>query len=284
MRVNLKSEFIWSDIQQKYILLRNLSINWTGEVLVCKGASSQQTDIANQQQQFYSTLTNDYNQQFSQQSNILGSLKNSLDPIVQAGPNQYGFSGGETNALNSSAIQGTGQQYANASRNLKQQQAAQGGGNTLLPSGVASQQAAGLAAAGANNTSNALLGVQQAGYAQGHQQYENAIGQLGGVASQYNPTGFAGSANSAGSSAYGSAQQNQTMNNAASPWNVLGGVLGGVASQFGSIGKGLSGGLSSAQSPYGYDPLGEMSGSGSPFQSFGGMSPLGADPTPFFPG
>lgn len=268
MRINTHIEFIWSDTQSRYILLRKKSINWTEGIALCKGASSQQTQLANQQQQFYGTLTNDYNQQFAQQSNILSSLNNSLQPIVQAGPNQYGFSGAETNALNSSAIQGGAQQYAAASKNLKENQAAQGGGNALLPSGVASQQAAQLSASAANNQSNNLLGIQQAGYAQGHQQYENAIGQLGGVASQYNPTGYAGSANQGGSSAYGSAQENNKENQAASPWNIAGGILGGVV----NAGLGLAtGGLSTA--------LGGAMGGGSSSGSAGsgGFGNIGSD-------
>lgn len=244
MLIHLKSEFVWSTRQERYILLRQKSINWTGSVALLKGASSVQSNLANQQSNFYNTLSTDYGQQFQNQSAILGSLQKSLSPILNAGPNQFGFSQAQTNNLNSSAIQNTAQGYANASKALKENQAAAGGGNTLLPNGAQSAQQGSLASAAANNQSNQLLGIQQAGYQQGLQNFNNAVGQLGGVASQYNPTGFAGSANSAGGSAFNSATQVQQMNNQASPWNLVGGILGGAANAFtgglaGTLGSGL---------------------------------------------
>lgn len=235
MRISTKLEYVWSTKQDRYILLRDQSIYWTGQVAVCKGASSAQENLANQQANFYNTLTNDYNTQFSNQSAILKQLNNSLSPIINAGPNQFGFSTGETNNLNSQAIQGTAGQYANAARALRENQAAQGGGNIALPSGANAQQQAALAAAGANSESNALLGIQQAGYEQGRQNYFNALGQEQGVAGMYNPTSYGQIGNTAGNNAFGSATTVQQMNNAASPWNVVGGILGGA------IGAGLNG-------------------------------------------
>ena len=237
MLITTKAVYVWSTKQDRYLLVtRNTkSINRT-EVALCKGASSAQSNLANQQASFYNTLQTDYGQQFQNQNAILGSLQKSLSPILNAGPNQFGFSQAQTNNLNSSAIQNTAQGYANASKALKENQAAAGGGNTLLPNGAQSAQQGALASSAANNQSNQLLGIQQAGYQQGLQNFNNAVGQLGGVASQYNPTGFSNSANSAGSSAFNSATQVQTMNNQASPWNLVGGILGGVAS-------GLTGGL-----------------------------------------
>ena len=242
--ITRRADYLWSQKQNKYLLVRKLSsISWTDQIAQMKGASSQQTQLADSQQQFYNTLSQDYSKQFASQNAILGTLQNTLNPIIQAGPNQFGFNAAETNNLNSQAIQGTGQQYNNAKKALASQQAAAGGGNTLLPSGVQSQQQAGLASSAANQASNQLLGIQQAGYEQGHNQYENAIGQLGGVASQYNPTGYAGSANNAGSSAFNSATEVQKLNAAASPWNMVGNILGGAA----SIGLGaLTGGLGTA--------------------------------------
>lgn len=248
MQIARRVEYAWSDKQFRYIPLRRLSINWTGVVSYCKGASSQQEQLANSQQNFYNTMTQDYNTQFGDQGAILSSLKNTLSPIVAAGPNQFGYSAAETNSLNSSALQNTGQQYANASQALKANQAATGGGNVPLPSGVQSQQQAGLASSAANQASNQLLGIQQSGYQQGYNTFENAVGQLGGVASQYNPTGFAGSANSAGSAAGTTANQVTQLNNAASPWNLVGGLLGGAAS---AVTGGLTGDLGTAVSGLG---------------------------------
>lgn len=232
MNISVKRDFIWSDRQNRYIIIRDVRRPFFGRVALAKGASAQQTQLANSQQDFYNTLSANYAQQFQNQNAILGALRNSLTPIVQAGPNQFGFSKAEVNNLNSQALQGTGQQYRNAAKSLGEAQAAQGGGNTYLPTGAQAQQQAGLAANTANQTSNQLLGIQQQGYNQGRAQYNAAIGQLGGVAGMYDPTQYAGVANTAGKDAFGSANQVAEMNNEASPWNLVGGLLGGAGSAF----------------------------------------------------
>ena len=228
MDISVIREHLWSDTQQRYIIVRDVRRPFFGQLAFAKGASAQQTDLANSQQNFYNQLSSNYAQQFQNQNAILGTLQNSLNPIVQAGPNQYGFSTAETNNLNSQALQGTGQQYANASKALGQQQAAQGGGNSYLPTGAQAQQQSSLAAGAANQASNQLMGVKQAGYQQGYNQYQSAIGQLGGVAGMYSPTSYAGAATGAGSAAANTANQVNQENNAASPWNLVGGILGGA--------------------------------------------------------
>lgn len=248
MKITTRAEYQWSDRQQRYILLRD-KFHYSEKVALCKGASQQQNDLASSQTAFYNTLQSDQASQFANQQNVLTSLQNTLNPIVSAGPNQYGFNAAETNNLNSSVINNTAEQYANAARNLGAQQASAGGGNSLLPSGVASQQQARLATGGAAQTASGLTGVQQAGYQQGLNQYNNAIGQLSGVAGQYGSgaQGYAGSANQAGGSAGSTLNTIEQENNAASPWNLVGGILGGAAGSFatalgGGAGKNLFGG------------------------------------------
>lgn len=245
--ISVKREFIWSDRQDRYILVKDVRRPFFGQPAWCKGASAQQTDLANSQQQFYNTLSADYNQQFANQNAILNTLRNSLAPIVQAGPNQFGFSKAETNNLNSQALQGTGQQFRNAAKSLGEAQAAQGGGNTYLPTGAQAQQRATLAATGANQASNQLLDIQQKGYDTGRAQYNAAVGQLGGVAGMYNPTGYAGEATGAGNAAANEANQVAQLNNEASPWNLVGGILGGaVGAGVDAFTGGLGGSLGKA--------------------------------------
>lgn len=232
MRIVTRQEFVWSSRQSRHIILSEKWTNWCGPVSFCKGASPQQTDLANSQQNFYNTMTSDYGQQFQNQNAILGTLTNTLKPIIAAGPNQFGFNNAETNTLNSQAIQGTGQQYANASKAVNENIASAGGGNQFLPSGVASQQRSQVAQAGANQASNELLGIQQAGYQQGHDTYESAIGQLGGVAGMYNPNGVASGANTAGGNAESTLNQIEQENQAANPFNAILGAAGGAASAY----------------------------------------------------
>lgn len=216
-------------------------------VALCKGASDQQKQLEKSQADFYNTMTADYSKQFAGQNAILQSLNSSLQPIIKAGPSQYGFSQGETNDLNSEAIQGTAQNFNNAKKQLQEQQAAQGGGTQFLPSGVSAQQDAELAAAGANQTSQELLGIKQAGYTQGHNDYESAVGQQEGVAGLYNPTGYSSTATGAGNAAANEADTIQRANAAASPWSMIGGILGGATNA--AIGA-FTGGSGSSVTPW----------------------------------
>jgi len=244
MRIHSKLSYLWCDKLNEYVLVAEEGFDICPEngLALCKGSDAAQNNLANQQSQFYSTLSNDYNTQFQNQGNILSSLNNALSPTVAAGPNQFGYSPAQVNALNSTAIQGTAQSYNQAQKALQNQEAAQGGGNMQLPSGVAEQNNATLASQGANQKSSELLGIQNAGFAQGNQNYNSAIGQLGGVAGMYNPTGYAGSANGAGSSADSEANLIQQENQAASPMGILGGVLGGIGSIAGTALGGPLGG------------------------------------------
>ena len=264
MRIFSKIEYQWSDRQKRYILIRSKSRPFFGQLSLCKGASAQQSQIGNSQQQFTTQLMQDYGQQFGNSNAIYGTLTKALQSIITAGPNQFGYSAGQTNTLNSQAIQGTGQQYNAAKQNLAAQQAASGGGNAVLPSGVQQQQTAGLATNAANQTSNQLLGIQQAGYQQGNNQFNQAVGQLGGVAAGYNAAGFAGAANTAGSNAANTANQITQENNAASPWGLIGGILGGAAQGIGQAAMmGFNGGSMFPTGPdVGTDSMGNVIGGG----------------------
>jgi len=263
MRIHTELVYIWDEAAEAHILVSERGFDFpdNGKLDLCKGASAAQNSLAASQTNFYNQLSGDYSQQFANQNNILNTLQNTFNPTVAAGPNQYGFNAAETNNLNSSVINNTATQYANASRALGQQQGAQGGGNTLLPSGVASGQQAALAAGAANQTATGLTGVQQAGYQQGLNNYNNATGALSGVAGQYGSSAnsTAGSANNAGSAAGSEINTITQENNAASPWNLVSGILGGAA----SAGLGvLTGGMSTA--------LGGATGVGTALEGIGG--------------
>lgn len=249
MRIHSKLVYQWCDRLDKYILVDDQFYPFSGQVALCKGAGQQLTNISNSQQSFMNTLQNDFGQAFGNQQNILNSLSKSLSGIVQGGPSQYGFSNAETSALNTLATSGTAQQYENAKQAAGAAAAAVGGGNTVLPSSAAAQTQADIAQHSAQAQSNALLGIKESGYQQGNLNFQNAVKGLTGVASIENPTGLAGQATEAGRSAASTAQTVQQMNNAASPWNVIGGALGGISSSLlGAAIGGATGGGSSALS------------------------------------
>lgn len=246
MKIHSKLVYQWCDRLDKYILVEDHFYPFYGQVAHCKGAGAQLTNIGNSQQSFMNTLQSDFGTAFQGQQNILNNLSSTLTGILQGGPSQFGFSPQEAGALNTLATTGNAQQYQNAKQAAGQAAAAAGGGNTVLPSSAANQTQAGIATQAAQNQSNQLLGIKEAGYQQGNQNFNNAVSGLLNVSGQENPTGFANAATSAGNAAANTATTVQQMNNAASPWNTIGGILGGLAGTALNIGTGgLSGGASS---------------------------------------
>jgi len=179
-------------------------------------------------------MTQSYQQQFAGQNAILSTLQKAWAPILAAGPNQYGFSSTEDTALRSEATQGTAANYAQASRALNEGIAARGG-SSFIPSGGTTQLNQEVATAAANQQSSQNLGITQAGYEQGRANFSAASQAMGGVAAMLDPANYIKGTNQAGSDAYNSAEINQQMANAASPWNAVSGILGGA------LGAGLSG-------------------------------------------
>lgn len=218
----------WCDRIEKYILIEDVSYPFNGQVALCKGPGAQLTNIGKSQQDFMKTLQQDYGTAFAGQQGILKNLTNSLTSTLQGGPNQYGFSVPETAALNTLATTGNAAQYQSAKQAAGAAAAAANGGNTVLPSSAAAQTQAQIASQAAQNQSNALLGIKEAGYQQGTQNYNTALSGLTQTASLENPTSYAGAANTAGNSASNTATTVQNLNNAASPWAIAGGVLGGL--------------------------------------------------------
>jgi hypothetical protein len=207
---------------------------WAGRITVMCGATQQQKDITDEQQQFYNTLTQQYSTIFGENQAITGALTSAFTPILEAGPSQTGFSPSEENALETQNTEGTASSYAQAQKATADILAARGGGNTLLPSSVDStllaqnaNQAAAAKAAGQNQ-------ITQADYAQGYQNWNTAAGILGSTAGLLNPTGYSGAATGAGTAASSSATS--VANAANSPWNAAFGALGSIGGA--AVGKG----------------------------------------------
>ena len=230
-----------------------------------KGASAQQNQISQSQQSFMNTLQQDFGTAFAGQQNILSGLTKSLTSTLNAGPSQFGFSAPEVSALNSLAIQSNATAYENARAAAGAASAAAGGGANL-PTGAAAATQAQLAQNAAVNQSNALLGIQEAGFKQGAENYKESVSGLSTVAGLENPSGLAGQATNAGDAAMNSATTIQKANAAASPWAQVGGLVGSLAGaalnfvpgagaassvigSVGNIGKGLLSGLGAPTAP-----------------------------------
>lgn len=210
------------------------------------------------------TLTANYRDSFANQTAILGAIKNALDPILQAGISQFGFSKPEESAMRTQASENTVGQLANVQRALNEKFASQGGGNALLPSGVQAQATADLYGKAIQLESQQQLGITQAGYETGRQNFLAALTGESNVAAQWNPLGYANAAENAASNSFNMATELYKQKKAASPWGAIGGLAGGLlGSMAGPLGAsigskigGMFGGLGSTSSmvPPDYNP------------------------------
>ena len=191
------------------------------------GSTAGQTQVSDEENQFYQNLTQQYSTIFGQSQAITGALTNTFMPILQAGPSQTGFSPGETNALETQNTENVATNYAQAQKATAQILAAQGGGNTLLPSSVNANILAQNANAAAQQRAAGQNTITQANYAQGYQNWGQAASVLGQTAGLVSPTAFGGMTTGAGSSAMTGATD--VANAANSPWNAAFGALGSAA-------------------------------------------------------
>lgn len=230
MRVIVRSSLYWNG--NRYIVIAENSRLYVGRTTYCKGASSEQKSLEASQANFYNTLLQQQQTQFGKQDALYAAIRNVYDPIVAAGPNQYGFGGAEDKALRTQASEGTAAQYRAAQAATSSAMAARGGGNSFLPSGVEADINSRVAGGAAAQEASQQLGITKAGYEVGRENFNNATGVEMGIASGFNPLGYAGAATSAGNSAFNMASEIQKANAAASPWGTIGGLVGGVAGAF----------------------------------------------------
>lgn len=191
------------------------------------GSTPQQTEVSDEENQFYKTLTDQYSTVFGQSQAITGALTSAFMPILQAGPSQTGFSPSEENALRTQNLESVGTNYAQAQKATAQILAARGGGNTLLPSSVDANILAGNTNAAAAQRSQGDLGITQANYQQGYQNWQSAAGILGSTAGLVDPSKFGGMTTTAGGAAMTGATDVANASN--SPWNAAFGALGAGA-------------------------------------------------------
>jgi hypothetical protein len=190
------------------------------------GPTQQQKDVTDEQQQFYKKLTDEYSTIFGQNQAITGALTGMFTPILQAGPGQPGLAAGLETALRTQNTENVATDYAQAQKATAQILAARGGGDTLLPSSVNANILAQNANAAAATRAQGEMGITQANYAQGYQNWNTAANVLGSTAGLLNPTGYAGQATGAGTAASTSAQAVAASQFA--PWGAAMGALGAV--------------------------------------------------------
>jgi hypothetical protein len=196
---------------------------------MCDGPTATQTQLSQEEANFYQTQVDAYNNAYSNFSDISDQLKSMYDPILAKGPNQLGYNDQELNMLNSQAIEGTAGEYKKAGTALEENIASQGGGDSAvnINSGANNQLREQLAQTGAAVSSGERQQILQSDYGQGYQEYLNAEQGEQNLAAGWNPNSFSGSANNAGISANNEANTIAAQQN--SIWTSVLGALGGVA-------------------------------------------------------
>ena len=198
---------------------------------MCGGPSSAQTNLQNEESQFYQQQIDSYKAAYSKYSDLSDAIEKQFAPVLQAGPGQYGYTPTEDAALRTQATEGTASYYSAAQRTLAEQRAAMGGGtsNVNVTSGAADAERARLAAIAAGTESQQNLGITTSGYDLGRQMWSNAMSGTMQLAGMWNPNQFASSTVSAGQLA--SSQANTIAQQQQNAWGSVLGALGGIAGQ-----------------------------------------------------
>ena len=206
------------------------------------GATEDQTQIEQSQQNMYNILNQSYATAFGQFSELQSALTSTFMPILQAGPSQTGFSPSEENAMRTQNAEGVATDFAQSQKTAAQEIAARGGGNTLLPSSISANILAGNTNAAAATRATNDLSITNANYQQGYANWQSAANMLSGVTSAWNPNNFGSTATTAGGAASTSANNIATASN--SVWNAAIGAVGSIGgaalSPGGAVSKMLS--------------------------------------------
>jgi hypothetical protein len=207
------------------------SYEYSGIVAMLKETSAQD-QAAQNLTSMTKSLQNNFAVNFSAQQAVLNNINNSIKSIIAAGPSQYGFSAQQDAALRTQASEGTAAAYRSARQATGEQLAAIGGGNTFLPSGTSAVLNATVANKAAAQESSQQLGITEAGWQQGNQNYLNAVGAGENTAKILDPSAYSSQALSGANDSFNA---ETTIANEPTTAGVVGGILGSVA------GAGLSG-------------------------------------------
>lgn len=197
------------------------------------GASSDQTNIQQEQIQFMQQAQVEAAQAYSKNQALLDQITNAYTPILQAGPHQEGFDSEQKNALNAQAVEGTAENYAGAARAVNEQDSAEGGGDISMSTGAQEEMRQRVALATAGQESQEESQIQQADYATGAGLFRDATSAVATAAGQMDPNAYNRSFTDASTAAESTANQIASQNNS---WinaaiGAAGAIGGAVVSQ-----------------------------------------------------
>lgn len=210
------------------------SYEYSGPVDLACGGSPAQTQLGNMQTQQFQAMNSDMEQMFGTNSSIMNTIKGTLTPIVNAGPNQPGWSAAQTAATNTQIMDQNAGALAQESTALNDEMAAKGGGNVYTPAGAQADLNAALANESETNVSNQKLQATEENYEQGNKNYFAAEQALSGAPGELeNPiANLSNATTGAGEAA------NTTLNDVAQENNAW---MGMVSAGLGAAGTALAG-------------------------------------------
>lgn len=205
------------------------------------GSTSDQSQLTTEEMQAYQEGQQMTEAQYQNQQAIYAPMAKQFSSIFAGGPNQTGYSQGELQSLDSQAVEGTAENYADAARAVNESEAAEGGGTNPLPSGAQEQQKQEVANSAAGEESKEETGITQSDYQQGYNEWQAAGEGLDAIAAGENPLGYeqaeTGEAGTANNEANAVAEEQNSWINAAI--GAAGAIGGGFA---GGYGKAVGGG------------------------------------------
>ena len=192
------------------------------------GPSSTELNLQSEEAAFYKKQIEAYDTAYANYKDIQGVLKKQFDPILTAGPGQFGYTPAETAALRTQATEGTATSYNQAARALAEQGATYGGGTNIVNTtgGPMAQTREQLAAAAAGQQAQNQLAITTSGYDIGRQQYTEAVQGEEALAAGWNPNAFSGAATGAAGTA--NSLSEQIVQQQQAPFQAIMGALGGA--------------------------------------------------------
>jgi len=211
----MKASYIVIIDSETYETIYEESHEYVGPVDKCCGPGGAEMTQAANEENFATTLQNDYSERFAGQSGTINNLS-SVISALQNGQMVPGFSNATMTALTSQNLDTTSGEYANAARALNNQIAGTGGGGSSssgLTSGPAAQLKEQLASAAAGTVATNQQNIQLANQNQASQNEATVIGGLNALAGAQSPIPYASATNQAEGQAFGQANQITNMFN-----------------------------------------------------------------------
>ena len=210
-------------------VLEHEFFEYDGPVELACGPSSGLKALNNTVQSALTSAQGEAKTVFGAASTVFNNMISGIQRIVNGGPSQAGFSTAQLNAENAAAVQNGATLARNAGGAAASSAAAIGGGNAVTPAGGTQAAVLDAKIAAGEQTATEENQIQQANFAQGNKNYEEAVTQEQNLPNVFNP---ATSSESQVNAAAGTAESVQKDMDTQSNWwqPMVTGAIGGISS------------------------------------------------------